>query len=151
MRTPGPHTPGHCGPLIFGIFHLIWASGWYVGLDAEQARIAFAKTFTLVYDLVVAGICIVAVPVALGLTMPWGRRLPQRLLGVVAWIGSGLLVIRSVASIVQTVYLIVVERFGGMGVWEPWFYLGAFLFSASTSRYWRREARAQRRQQYKMN
>src|SRR5215510_6932874 len=98
--------------LIFGIFHLIWASGWYVGLDAEQARIAFAKTFTLVYDLVVAGICIVAVPVALGLTMPWGRRLPQRLLGVVAWIGSGLLVIRSVASIVQTVYLIVVERFG---------------------------------------
>jgi Protein of unknown function (DUF3995) len=104
--------------LIFAGFHVIWATGWRVGLDAEQARIAFSKTPFFVYDLVVAGMCVVAAPVALALTMPWGRRLPRGLLGLVAWTGSGLLVIRSVASIAQTAYLIATERFAlrGMGI-----------------------------------
>jgi len=133
--------------LIFAGFHVIWAAGWYVGLDAEQAKIAFSKTPFFIYDLIVAGICVVAVPVALALAMPWGRRLPRGLLGLVAWTGSGLLVIRSVASIAQTVYLIAAKRFAlrDMGIWEPWFYLGATLFTASAWRYWRRDATDRRR------
>jgi hypothetical protein len=128
--------------LIFAGFHVIWATGWYVGLDPKVARIAFAKTPFFVYDLVVAGICAFAVPVALALAMPWGGRLPRRWVGLVAWIGTGLLVIRSVGSVVQTVYLIgrgqFVVEFSGL--WELWFYLGATLFGLGTWRYWRHRA-----------
>ena len=28
--------------LIFAVFHIVWAAGWYPLLNAEQARIAFA-------------------------------------------------------------------------------------------------------------
>jgi hypothetical protein len=126
--------------LIFAVFHVIWATGWYVGLDPESARKAFARTPFLVYDLVVAGMCAFAVPVALALAMPWGRRLPRRLVGLFAWTGTGLLLLRSVASVVQAVYLIGTRQFPveARGLWELWFYLGAILFSLSTWRFWRR-------------
>lgn len=63
--------------LIFAVFHVIWATGWYVGLNPETARIAFAKTPFFVYDLMVAGICAFAVSVALALAMPWGQSPPE--------------------------------------------------------------------------
>jgi hypothetical protein len=128
--------------LIFAVFHVVWAAGWYIGLDPEQARIAFAKTPFLVYDIVVAGMCALAVPVALALTMPWGRRVPRRLVGFFAWGGTGLLVLRSVASVVQAVYLIGVgELVIGFGtLWELWFYVGATLFGLATWRFWRDRA-----------
>jgi hypothetical protein len=124
---------------IFAVFHLIWASGWYVGLDAEAARVAFARWWTLAYDLVVAAMCITAVPVALAMGMPWGKNLPRRWLGAIAWTGTGLLVLRSIASLIQSGYLLVMRRFSlaVMGIWEPWFYLGATLFTLTTWRYWR--------------
>ena len=112
--------------LIFAVFHLIWAAGWYVGLNPETARIAFAKTAFFVYDLVVAGVCLFAVPVALSLVMPWGRRLPRRLVGLFAWGGTGLLLLRSGQFPMEI-----------RSLWELWFYLGAILFSLSTWRFWR--------------
>jgi hypothetical protein len=125
--------------LIFAAFHLIWASGWYVGLNAQEARIAFARWWTLAYDLVVAAMCVVAVPVALALGMPWGKSLPRRWLGIIAWFGTSLLVLRSVASLIQAAYFVLTRQFSfaAMGIWEPWFYLGAVLFTLSTWRYWR--------------
>ena len=127
---------------IFAVFHVIWAAGWYVGLNAESARIAFAKPAFFVYDLVVAGICLSAVPVALALVMPWGRRLPRWQVGLFAWVGTGLLVLRSVASIIQAVYLIATGQFPIeiRGLWELWFYLGAILFGLATWRFWRQRA-----------
>jgi len=123
--------------LIFAVFHVIWATGWYVGLDAERARTAFAKTPFFVYDLVVAGMCAFAVPVALA--MPWGRRLPRRLVGLFAWGGMGLLVLRSVASVVQTVRLVGNGQFvvEANHLWELWFYLGAALFAVGAWHFWR--------------
>jgi hypothetical protein len=124
--------------LIFAVFHVIWATGWYVGLNPETARVAFAKTPFFVYDLVVVGLCAFAIPVALGLAMSWGQRVP-RLVGFFAWSGTGLLVLRSAASIIQAVYLIATGRFliEISGLWELWFYLGAILFSVATLRFWR--------------
>lgn len=125
--------------LIFAAFHFIWASGWYIGLDEEQAAAMFAVPWKLAYDLVVAVMCVVAVPVALALGLPWGRRQPRRLVGFLAWTGTGLLVLRSVASLIQGAYLMAAGRFSlrDMGIWEPWFYLGAALFAVSTWSYWR--------------
>ena len=124
--------------LIFAVFHVIWASGWYIGLNPETARVAFAKKPFLVYDLVVAAICIFAVPVALALAMSWGQHLPRRLVGLFAWVGTGLLVLRSMASVIQAAYLIGTGRFPVelRVLWELWFYLGATLFSLATWRFW---------------
>ena len=121
---------------VFASFHIVWAAGWYPLLDAEQARIAFATPWKWAYDVVVAAMCVIAVPVALAPVISWGRHLPRRLIYTLAWIGSALLVLRSVASLAQAGYLIATGRFrlADMGIWEPWFYLGAVLFSLSTWR-----------------
>jgi hypothetical protein len=122
--------------LVFGVFHIIWAAGWYPLLDAEEARAMFAVRWKWTYDVVVAAMCLVAVPVALAPVMSWGTRLPHRLVYTVAWIGTALVVIRSVLSLGQAAYLIAIGRFrfADMGIWEPWFYLGAILFGLSTWR-----------------
>lgn len=126
--------------LIFAAFHFIWASGWYIGLaDKEGAAAGFAVPWKLTYDIVAGVMCAMAVPVALALGLPWGLRQPRRLVGFLAWTGTGLLVLRAVASLIQGAYLLLVGRFSlrDMGIWEPWFYLGAALFAVSTWSYWR--------------
>lgn len=124
--------------LVFCLFHLIWAAGWYLALDAEKAQVAFANPLFLAYDLVVAGLCACAVVVALALVQPWGRKLPRRLLGYFAWGGTALLALRSVASLIQSLYLLVVGEYD-FQLWEYWFYLGAILFGACTWQFWNDE------------
>jgi hypothetical protein len=62
---------------VFAVFHIIWAAGWYPLLDAEQARIAFANPWKWAYDVLVAVMCIIAVPVALAPVTHLGQYLPQ--------------------------------------------------------------------------
>jgi hypothetical protein len=121
---------------VFAVFHVIWAAGWYPLLDAKEARLAFATPWKWTFDVVVAGMCVVAVPVALAPVMAWGQSLPQRLIYRLAWIGSALLLLRFVAALGQTGYLVAVGRFrfAIIGIWDWWFILGAILFSLSTWR-----------------
>jgi hypothetical protein len=90
--------------LVFAGFHIIWAAGWYPLLDGERTRVAFANRWMWTYDVVVAAVCIIAVPVALAPVTSWGRSLPRRLTFTLAIVGSALLVVRSAASLVQMVY-----------------------------------------------
>ena len=126
---------------VFAIFHIIWAAGWYPLLDAEQARVAFATPWKWTFDVIVAAMCVIAVPVALAPVMSWGRYAPRSLIRTLAWTGTALLLLRSVASLIQAGYLVAVGRFriAALGIWEPWFYVGAILFSLSTwrSKRWR--------------
>lgn len=133
--------------VVFAVFHVIWAAGWYPLLDAEEARIAFAVPWKWWYDVGVAVMCVVAVPVALASVTPWGARLPRRLVYTLAGIGTTLLVLRSTASLAQTGFLIAVGRFRFTleGVWEWWFHLGAILFVLSTWRMRRMVRRHRRR------
>jgi hypothetical protein len=64
----------------------------------------------------------------------WGRHLPRRLIYTLACAGSTLLVLRAGASLVQVGYFTATGRFRvtALGIWEPWFYLGALLFAVST-------------------
>ncbi len=121
---------------VFAVFHMVWAAGWYPLLNAEQARLAFATPRKWAFDVVVAAMCVIAVPVALAPVMSWGEHVPRRLIYVLACIGSGLLVLRAGGSLLQTAYLVAVGRFRFevLGVWEPWFYVGAILFGVSTWR-----------------
>jgi PhnB protein len=129
-----------CWALIFAAFHVVWATGRYVGLDPAQAEVAFAVPWKRAYNLIVIGTCLVGGGVALALVMPWGRSVPRRLLGTLAWTGTLLLVVRALASLVQAAYLLWIGRFRmrEMGIWEPWFYLGAMLF-VITLWQWRRK------------
>jgi hypothetical protein len=117
---------------IFAVFHIVWAAGWYPLLNAEQARIAFAVPWKWAYDVVIAGMCVIAVPVALAPVTSLGQHVSRPLVFGLAVTGSVLLVLRSAASLVQVGYLITTGRFAGIGIWEPWFYLGAVLFGVST-------------------
>ena len=129
--------------LVFAAFHVVWAMGWYIGLDQEPAGTAFARRWFLIYDLVVAGMCAFAVPVALALFQPWGRRVPRWLLGFLAWCGTGLLTLRGVGGVVQTAYFAAVGRPLPLWTarWDAWFCLGAVLFGLSTWTYWREQRR----------
>ena len=125
---------------VFAVFHVVWAAGWYPLLNAEAARIAFATPWKWAYNMVVAGMCVIAVPVALAPVVPAvGRHLPRHLILVLAWTGTMLLALRAGASVVQVAWLAATGRFTGLGIWEPWFYLGAVLFGLST---WRSRSRA---------
>jgi hypothetical protein len=86
------------------------------------------------YDVAVAGMCIIAIPVALAPVTSLGQHVSRPLVFRLAVTGSVLLVLRSTASLAQVGYLIATGRFAGMGIWEPWFYLGAVLFGWSTWR-----------------
>lgn len=125
--------------LIFAALHILWAMGWYVGLDHESARQAFERRWFLVYDLVAAGLCLVAFAVALALVQQWGRRLPFSLLGSLAWGGTGLLALRGGAGVAQDVYLAAVSRNlpDAAALWDVWFCLGAILFGISVWQFWR--------------
>ena len=125
---------------VFAAFHVVWACGWYVGLHAEEARIAFRKPYTLPYDLVVAAMCVIGGVLALAPVRAWGARLRRPGVRVIAWIGTVLLVLRAVAGFIQLVWLLAAARLALRDVefWEPWFYLGAILFGVTTWRYWRR-------------
>jgi hypothetical protein len=117
---------------IFAVFHIIWAAGWYPLLDAEGARVAFATPWKWAFDVLVAAMCVIAVPVALAPVVSWGTIFPRRLIFALACLGSALLVLRATASVIQVGYLLAVGRLGSLGIWELWFYLGAILFTLST-------------------
>ena len=123
--------------LIFAVLHVIWATGWYVGLDPELSRKAFEQRWFLIYDLVVAAVCALAVFVALALVHPWGARLPRVLVVGLAWCGSALLVLRGGAGVAQTLYVAATGAsvLVAYRLWEVWFCVGAVLFGASTWRF----------------
>jgi hypothetical protein len=123
--------------LVFTFLHVVWAAGWYVGLPEAEARWSFSRHWFLVYDLIIAGLCALAVPVALALVLPWGRRLPRRLVSLLAWSGTGLLVLRGGGGALQVGYWVVTEQYAPrpMHIYEIWFCLGAVLFGASLSRF----------------
>jgi hypothetical protein len=129
--------------LVFAVLHVVWATGWYIGLPTEWAQKAFAQPWFLAYDLVVAGIGSLAVLVALALVRPWGRRLPRWLVGLFAWGGTGLLVLGCVVSVVRILYLVVKGTFVAHPMYPGnlFFYLGAVLFGLSTWRFWRVQPR----------
>ena len=121
---------------VFAAFHIIWAAGWYPLLNAAEARVAFATPWTWAFDAVVAVMCVIAVPVALAPVMSWGRRVPRRLITTLAWTGTALLVFRATASLAQSGFLLATGRLhiADLSVWEPWFWVGAILFTLTTWR-----------------
>lgn len=146
FRESWPGYSAALWALVFAVLHVVWAAGWYVGLDEELSRKAFAQRWFLVYDLVVAGMCALAVIVALALVRPGRMHLPRRLVGGLAWCGAGLLALRAAAGVGQAAYLLATGRsiLVVYRLWEAWFCLGAVLFGLSTWRFARASGRVAR-------
>jgi hypothetical protein len=125
--------------LIFAVAHILWATGWYVGLDTEPPQVGLRRQLFLAYDLLVAAACAFGVPVALAGFRSWGPRLQTRAVRIVVWFGTALLMLRAAASLVQVAYHLSSQRLTRLGLWEPWFYLGAILFGFTTWRFWSRQ------------
>jgi len=119
--------------LIFAALHVAWALGWYVGLEQESARKAFQRRWFFVYDLVAAGLCVVAFAVALALAQQWGQRIPYSVVWTLAWAGTALLALRGAAGVAQDVYLAASDGHlpTAAVLWDLWFCLGAMLFGIS--------------------
>lgn len=122
--------------LIFALLHVVWAMGWYIGLNPEAARKAFARSWFLAYDLIAAGLCFLGAAVAL--IKFWGRRLPRLLAGILVWTCAGILALRGLAGVVKAVYLLAGEENVSTAIsfWDAWFCLGGILFGASALRFW---------------
>jgi Protein of unknown function (DUF3995) len=120
--------------LLFAILHIAWAAGFYVGLPAEQAREAFQHTWFLAYDLIAAGMCVVAVFLALALVQQFGSRLSVRLVFFFGWFSTGILAVRGIAGVIKIVYLAAIgdDIANPQFLWDFWFCLGAALFGFGT-------------------
>lgn len=123
--------------LIFAVLHIAWAMGWYIGADAESMKKAFERRWFLIYDLIAAGLCFLAVALALALVQSWERRVPRFLIIAAAWTCAGILALRGAAGIVKTVYLAAIGNnlSSVLSFWDLWFCLGAGLFAASVWRF----------------
>lgn len=118
----------------FAVLHIVWAAGFYVGLPAEKAREAFQKTWFLVYDLIAAGMCVVAVFLALVLVRQLAQRLPARLIIFFGWTITVILALRGIAGVIKIVYLATIgeDIANPQFLWDFWFCLGAALFGFGT-------------------
>ena len=115
---------------LFALFHVAWAAGWYIGLDAEQGRAAFQQTWFLTYDLIAAAMCALGTIVVLAILRTRERGLPHTILSLLLWCGTGVLVLRGTAGVIKIVYLAanghnILEP---AALWDIWFCLGAILF-----------------------
>lgn len=119
--------------LTFALLHVVWAAGWYVGLPADEMREAFQKTWFLVYDLIAAGMCAVAVPLALALARQRGWRLNVRFLLFAGLTATVILALRGIAGVLKIAYLGIIgeDISNPLFLWDFWFCLGAALFGLS--------------------
>ncbi len=131
---------GYCAviwALVFALVHFLWAFGWYIGLPADLAHRAFQQPWFLAYDLVAAGAFALAGFVALALVRSWGKRLPQRVLRGVAWVGTAFLILRGAGGLIQTAYLMLTGKYRPelMQLYDIWFCLGGLLFALTLWRF----------------
>ena len=124
--------------LVFAVLHVIWACGWYVGLNAEGAAKAFQKPWFLAYDLAVAELCFVALFLGLALSKPQERRRRNRRVVVaMSYAAAAILALRGVAGLTQSLYLLASGREVAMRstAWDLWFCLGGMIFCLAVSRF----------------
>jgi hypothetical protein len=115
---------------IFGILHVLWASGFYILLPTDKAAGAFEQRGFYIYNLVVIGACLVGVLLALIQSNFINTRIPNSVIRIFGYSVVILLSLRGIAGIIHILYLI---SFGGkslspMSLYDVWFCLGGFLF-----------------------
>jgi Protein of unknown function (DUF3995) len=138
--------------LLFAAMSFFWALGGTLGLDTlgneieREARDRDPDTIAVVW--VTGFLKVLGAVLALALVMPWGGRLPRRLLLIAAWaVGLGLLAY-ALANFVQhglmkSGAIDTPEALGSSAAtwhllfWDPFWLLGGVLFTAAAWQYGR--------------
>jgi Protein of unknown function (DUF3995) len=138
--------------LVFAAMSFFWAAGGTLGLDTlgneieREARARDPDTIAVVW--VTGFLKVLGAVLALALVMPWGRRLPRRLLLIAAWaVGLGLLAY-ALANFVQhglmkAGAIDTPEALGSaattwhLAFWDPFWLLGGVLFTLAARQYGR--------------
>jgi Protein of unknown function (DUF3995) len=138
--------------LLFAAMSFFWALGGTLGLDTlgnEIEREARAREPDAIALVWVTGLLkVVGAGLALALVMPWGRRLPRRLLLPAAWAVGLLLIAYALANFVQhglmkAGAIDTPEALGSSAAtwhlvfWDPFWLLGGVLFTAAAWQYGR--------------
>lgn len=132
---------GYCAAvwsIVFAALHVIWACGWYIGLNPVTAAEAFQKRWTLVYDLAVAELCVVAMFLGLALARPPERRRRyRRVVLAMSTAAAAILGLRGVAGLSQAAYILATGRdiIVRLAAWDVWFCLGGMLFALAVVRF----------------
>jgi hypothetical protein len=138
--------------LLFAAMSFFWALGGTLGLDTlgnEIEREARAREPDAIALVWVTGLLkMVGAGLALALVMPWGRRLPRRLLLSAGWAVGLLLIAYALANFVQhglmkAGAIDTPEALGSSAAtwhlvfWDPFWLLGGVLFTAAAWQYGR--------------
>lgn len=125
--------------LLFGALHVAWALAWFywpafgrvtLGPDFEWA---FGRPWFMAYDLVVAGLFVLAAVLARAAVRPWGAAVPRWVLVSGLWIAAVILGLRGAAGVVADLLVllgVVNATLTRWVVYDFWFLLGGILFAA---------------------
>ncbi|WP_255170196.1 DUF3995 domain-containing protein [Natrononativus amylolyticus] len=110
--------------LLFGAAHVYWAVGGTLGLQGNAMT-----GVLLAINLIAIPLCFLAAIVALALVRSWGVVVPRRLWHAAAWGAGGVLALRGVVGLAQTV-LSQEPTPLLLAAYDSWFLLGGALFFA---------------------
>jgi len=89
--------------VIFIAFHIYWALGGHFGFGDAPTTIPPQRNLAAkIFSLIILGMFIVGTIVPLALYHNWGRRIPAWILSWCCWIGGGLLSLRGLAGVLDS-------------------------------------------------
>ena len=138
---------------VFGLFHLLWVFGWYIGLDTDKASEAFQRNWFWIYNVIATVLCFVGGLLSLHLQTVSKHRWVRTAVVYGGWIAFVLLVLRSLGFLAQVVGGIAVANFDfltPLQLWDVWFCIGATLFAIAFQRYRLAAKSKDRRDQYSL-
>ncbi|MBY0434597.1 MAG: hypothetical protein K2U26_10855 [Cyclobacteriaceae bacterium] len=92
-------TIGWC--IVFGVVHILWLFGYYIGLPAEGAAQAFTRTWFWYYNLFAALACFIGMFIALGLTAEHRKLKWHKPVLIAGWLYIILLALRTSGALIQ--------------------------------------------------
>lgn len=134
-------TLGWC--VIFGVIHLLWLFGYYIGLPAEGAAQAFTRTWFWYYNLFAALACFIGMFIALGLTAEQRKLKWHKIVIIGGWFFTILLFLRSAGALFQFIRMVSkgVAAINVFLFWDFWFCIGFVAFLCSLRYYYRKKSR----------
>jgi uncharacterized membrane protein len=123
--------------VLFGILHLIWATGYYLWLSNKQAEQAFEKTWFYVYNLIAALLFLLAG--GLGILLSNNKTKWKKLVIICGWCCAVILIIRGMSAVLLWLYFNISRNlnYTALSFWDIWFLIGGLLFLLSVRKFQR--------------
>lgn len=134
-------TVGWC--IVFGVVHIFWLFGYYIGLPAEGAAQAFTRTWFWYYNLFAAIACFIGMFIAFGLTAEHRKLQWHKPVLIGGWLFTILLLLRAAGALIQFIRLALKGKvvLNSFLFWDFWFCIGFIAFLFSLRYYCRKKSR----------